>query len=112
MGKVSVTNKSNSEDNRIKHMLKTARRMLATGAEKTTALGPTMQNNLTILSTCGCGSCPRCAVNAVVVVANTAMALIGMRRKEKASEHTEHSKECDCHSLDKGNAQPLTKKSV
>lgn len=112
MGKVSVTNKSNSEDNKIKHMLKAARRMMATGAEKTTALGPMMQNNLTILSTCGCGSCPRCAVNAVVVVANTAMALIGMRRKEKILDHTEHNEECHCHSLDKDNAQPLTKKSA
>ncbi len=101
MGKISVTKKSNSEDNGIKYILKAARRMIATGAEKTTALGPTMQNNLTILSTCGCGSCPRCAVNAVVVVANTAMALIGMRRKEKTPEHTEHNEECHCHSSDK-----------
>ena len=69
---------------------KVARRIAATSAEKTAVLAPTMQNNLTILSTCGCGSCPRCVVNAAVVTANTAMALIGLRRKEKKPVNVEH----------------------
>ena len=88
---VSVTEKREvSEATGIRRLLKAARRMTTVGAEKTAALAPTMQNNLVILSTCGCGSCPRCAVNAVVVTANTVMALVGLRRKERKTEHEGH----------------------
>ena len=91
MAEVSVTEKREvSEATGIRRLLKAARRMTTVGAEKTAALAPTMQNNLVILSTCGCGSCPRCAVNAVVVTANTVMALVGLRRKERKTEHEGH----------------------
>ena len=86
-----------SEATGMKRLFKAARRMATTSAEKTAVLGPTMHNNLTILSTCGCGSCPRCAVNLVVVTANTAMALVGLRRKEKKIEHVEHDHSAHGH---------------
>ncbi len=86
MAEVSVTKQADNKAHGIKRLLKAARRMTVLGSEKATALGPTIQNNLTILSTCGCGSCPRCAVNAAAVVVNTAIALIGMRRKDKGPE--------------------------
>jgi hypothetical protein len=86
-----------SEATGMKRLFKAARRIATTGAEKTAALAPTMQNNLTILSTCGCGSCPRCVVNAAVVTANTAMALIGLRRKEKKPVNVEHECSSHCH---------------
>ncbi len=98
MAEESVTKKQEaSESTGIKRLFKAARRITATGAEKTAMLAPTMQNNLVILSTCGCGSCPRCVVNAAVVTANTVMALVGLRRKEKKPEHSGHDHSAHGH---------------
>ncbi len=98
MAEESVTKKQEaSEATGLKRLFKAARRTATIGAEKTALLAPTVQNNLMILSTCGCGSCPRCVVNAAVVTANTAMALIGLRRKEKKRAHVEHDHSAHDH---------------